>query len=110
MRSNLLGYVFKIIISALLIISLCIAIRNDEEKDLLRTYKVVDKKEYIDSSYLFFLNKMRVETRYYVVLEDFKTKERFILKNVKLEEYYNFEVGKKYNINDTYMRLYGIRR
>ena len=45
MRSNLLGYVFKIIISALLIISLCIAIRNDEEKDLLRTYKVVDKKE-----------------------------------------------------------------
>nr|DAM87815.1 MAG TPA: hypothetical protein [Caudoviricetes sp.] len=54
MRSNLLGYVFKIIISALLIISLCIAIRNDEEKDLLGTYKVVDKKEYIDSSYLFF--------------------------------------------------------
>nr|DAM87814.1 MAG TPA: hypothetical protein [Caudoviricetes sp.] len=32
------------------------------------------------------------------------------MKNVKLEEYYNFEVGKKYNINDTHMRLYGIRR
>lgn len=105
-----MGYVLKIFIAAILIIGLCFVIRNDKEKDLLRTYKVVDKKEYIDSSYLFLLNKMCVETRYYVVLEDFNTKERFILKNVKLEECYNFEVGKKYNINDTYMRSYGIRR
>lgn len=66
------------------------------------TYEVVEKSKDVGSHYNFFTDKQVVETEYIVVLKDLKKNDVFVHKCRTAEEYYQYEVGKRY-VHDRYI-------